>query len=261
MGPAMAVLAGLKPGSGQGDSERMLSWPVFLLMLAALSSSFLSALSLYQLVALRAEIEQLQSDVSCGREEGQPSADRLQVEIPNNIKDVARQPECPPAFIQTRRRRTVSGAEVLISQSFLQMLANDSRKNYVKEILRDTYTGIPWQPGLKRGTALEAEGDRILVREEGFYYVYSQVFYRDNTFAMGHVVFRWKTNVVGNEPQYVSLFRCIQNMNPVQSFNTCYTGGIVKLEAGDYLELLIPRATADVSLSGDSTFLGALKLA
>lgn len=43
------------------------------------------------------------------------------------------------------------------------------------EILRDTYTGIPWQPGLKRGTALEAEGDRILVREEGFYYVYSQV--------------------------------------------------------------------------------------
>lgn len=79
MGPAMAVLAGLKPGSGQGDSERMLSWPVFLLMLAALSSSFLSALSLYQLVALRAEIEQLQSDVSCGKEEGQPSADRLQV--------------------------------------------------------------------------------------------------------------------------------------------------------------------------------------
>lgn len=53
----------------------------------------------------------------------------------------------------------------------------------------------------------------------------AQVFYRDNTFAMGHVVFRWKTNVVGNEPQYVSLFRCIQNMNPVQSFNTCYTGG------------------------------------
>lgn len=37
----------------------------------------------------------------------------VQVEIPNNIKDVARQPECPPAFIQRRRRRTVSGAEVL----------------------------------------------------------------------------------------------------------------------------------------------------
>lgn len=37
----------------------------------------------------------------------------VQVEIPNTIKDVARQPECPPAFIQRRRRRTVSGAEVL----------------------------------------------------------------------------------------------------------------------------------------------------
>lgn len=37
------------------------------------------------------------------------------------------------------------------------------------------YTGIPWQAGLRRGSALEADGDRIVVREEGFYFVYSQV--------------------------------------------------------------------------------------
>lgn len=257
----MAVLAGVKPGSGKGHSERMLSWPVFLLTLAAFTSCFLSALSLYQLMDLRAEIEQLQSDVSYRREEGQDTRHRGQMEKTNSIKDFVHQPESPHAFIQTRRRRMVSGAETSVSQPFLQLLANDSRKNYGKEISSDAYTGIPWQLGLKRGSALEADGDRILVREEGFYYVYSQVFYRDNTFAMGHVVFRWKRNVVGNEPPSVSLFRCIQNMNPVQSFNTCYTGGIVKLEAGDYLELLIPRATADVSLSGDSTFLGAVKLA
>lgn len=47
----------------------------------------------------------------------------------------------------------------------------------------------------------------------------------DSTFAMGHVVIRRKRNVVGDEPQYVTLFRCIQNMNPVHPYNTCYTGG------------------------------------
>lgn len=53
----------------------------------------------------------------------------------------------------------------------------------------------------------------------------AQVYYMDSTFAMGHVVIRRKRNVVGDEPQYVTLFRCIQNMNPVYPYNTCYTGG------------------------------------
>lgn len=101
----------------------------------------------------------------------------------------------------------------------------------------------------------------MLVKEEGFYFVYSQVYYMDTTFAMGHVVIRRKRNVVGDEHPYVILFRCIQNMNPIYPYNTCYTGGIVKLEVGDQLELLIPRSTANVSLIGDATFLGAFKLA
>lgn len=42
---------------------------------------------------------------------------------------------------------------------------------------------------------------------------------------MGHVVIRRKRNVVGTETPYVSLFRCIQNMNPNYPYNTCYTGG------------------------------------
>lgn len=173
------------------------------------------------------------------------------------------------------------------------------------------------------------------------YFCCAQVYYIDATFAMGHVVIRMKRNVVGDESPYVTLFRCIQNMNPVHPYNTCYTGGepvllfmssykhplynscyrrstsvfsslvnlsslcvclcvcvmaacvpvvgygwqllvagkkenassrceglkctfpsgIVKLEVGDHLELLIPRSTANVSLDGDSTFLGAVKLA
>lgn len=47
----------------------------------------------------------------------------------------------------------------------------------------------------------------------------------DSTFAMGHVVIRHKSNVVGNDDPFAVLFRCIQSMNPVFPFNTCYTGG------------------------------------
>lgn len=43
------------------------------------------------------------------------------------------------------------------------------------EFALEPHTGIPWQTGLRRGSALETEGDSIIVREEGFYFVYSQV--------------------------------------------------------------------------------------
>lgn len=56
-------------------------------------------------------------------------------------------------------------------------------------------------------------------------FIPEQVYYMDSMFAMGHVVIRRKRNVVGDEPQYVILFRCIQSMNPAHPFNTCYTGG------------------------------------
>ena len=71
MDPAMAVLACVKPGAGQRAGEGRLSWPVFLLTLAAVTSSSLSALSLYKLIALRAEVEGLKSEVYRRREEGQ----------------------------------------------------------------------------------------------------------------------------------------------------------------------------------------------
>lgn len=68
MGPAMA---GVEAGTGQRAGEGRLSWPVFLLTLAAVTSSSLSALSLYQLMALRAEVEGLKSEVVRRREESQ----------------------------------------------------------------------------------------------------------------------------------------------------------------------------------------------
>lgn len=79
MGLTMAVLSGVKPRDGQGAGEGRLSWPVLLLALAAVTSSSLSALSLYQLVALSAEVEGLRSDICRRREEGQEVRHRAQV--------------------------------------------------------------------------------------------------------------------------------------------------------------------------------------
>ncbi|XP_062259196.1 tumor necrosis factor ligand superfamily member 13B isoform X2 [Platichthys flesus] len=249
----MAVLTGVKPGTGHETGGGRLSWPIFLLTLAAVTSSSLSALSLYQLIALRAEVEGLRAEVGRRREEGQEVNPVGQSENISSTRSGRETIHQQPAFTLIRRRRLVAAAETSVSQPCLQLLANNSRKTFRK--------GIPWQAGLRRGSALETDGDSILVREEGFFFVYSQVYYMDSTFAMGHVVIRRKRNVVGDEPQYVILFRCIQTMNPVYPYNTCYTGGIVKLEVGDHLELLIPRSTASVSLDGDATFLGAVKLA
>ncbi|TKS67099.1 Tumor necrosis factor ligand superfamily member 13B B lymphocyte stimulator [Collichthys lucidus] len=236
-------MAGVEAGTGQRAGEGRLSWPVFLLTLAAVTSSSLSALSLYQLMALRAEVEGLKSEVVRRREESQEVKHASQTENMSSrrsIHEPLHQPGSPHAFALIKKRSLPSEAS---------------------EFESGPHTGIPWQSGLKRGSALEPDGDSILVREEGFYFVYSQIYYMDSTFAMGHVVIRRKRNVVGDEDPYVILFRCIQSMNPVYPFNTCYTGGIVKLEAGDHLELLIPRSTANVSLDGDATFLGAVKLA
>ncbi|XP_041662917.1 tumor necrosis factor ligand superfamily member 13B [Cheilinus undulatus] len=259
----MAVLADGEPKTGEKAGERRLSWPILLLTIAAVTSSSLSALSLYQLVALRAEVEGLRAEVCRRREEGRESKHGCQTEkfsSKRSSQEPPQQPQSQHASTMIRRRRLVVGGEPHVLQPCLQLLANHDRKTFSKEFTSELHTGIPWQTGLRRGTALEADGDSLLVREEGFYFVYSQVFYTDDYFAMGHVLIRRKRNVVGNEPQYVVLFRCIQNMNPDYPFNTCYTGGIVKLDVGDHLELLIPRSTANVSLGGDDTFMGAIKL-
>ncbi|XP_074550738.1 tumor necrosis factor ligand superfamily member 13B [Halichoeres trimaculatus] len=261
----MEYLEDVEPETVQKTGERRLSWPVFLLTLAAITSSSLSALSLYQLVALRAEVEGLRSEVGRRREEGRETKHGGQT-AKFSSRSSSQEPlhqlgaEHGPTMI--RGRRLASGEEQQAYQPCLQLMANSDRQTFVKDFTSEPHTGIPWQLGLKRGAALDVYGDGIIVREAGFYFVFSQVFYSfsHSDIAMGHVVIRKKSNVVGNESQYVILFRCIQYMSSDNSDNTCYTGGMVKLEAGDHLELLIPRPTANVSLDGEDTFLGAIKL-
>uniref|UniRef100_A0A671NGB2 Tumor necrosis factor ligand superfamily member 13B-like n=1 Tax=Sinocyclocheilus anshuiensis TaxID=1608454 RepID=A0A671NGB2_9TELE len=240
-------------GPGRGERRR-LPWLFLVLVIAAITSSSLSVISLYHVLALQAEVEGLRAEVVRKREE---QSGTLEEPMKGAEKQTHQQEE-----EENKERIEVWTT----THPCLQMMANNKRNTFQKEFALELCTAIPWQVGLKRGSALEEEQGTILVKEEGFFFIYSQlsfsqVYYTDSTFAMGHIVIRIKKNVVGDESQHVVLFRCIQSMNRVNHFNTCYTGGIVKLDSGDRLELLIPRTHANISLDGDSTFLGAIKLA
>ncbi|MBW04385.1 Tumor necrosis factor ligand superfamily member 13B, partial [Eschrichtius robustus] len=87
------------------------------------------------------------------------------------------------------------------------------------------YTFVPWLLSFKRGRALEERENKILVKETGYFFIYGQVLYTDNTFAMGHLIQRKKVHVFGDELSLVTLFRCIQNMPETLPNNSCYSAG------------------------------------
>ncbi|XP_072914011.1 tumor necrosis factor ligand superfamily member 13B-like [Hemitrygon akajei] len=154
-----------------------------------------------------------------------------------------------------RKRRETRPCEKQLS--FLQLIPNSKGST----IQQGDSTFIPWTVASQRGQALAENANKILVKEEGFYTVYSQVLYYDNCMVMGHVVRRRKVNVFGNEKHMMTLFRCIQNMPNNTSSNSCFTAGIVKLDQGDELELLLPsRPNAQISMEKDSTFFGVIQL-
>uniref|UniRef100_A0AAY4BLQ3 THD domain-containing protein n=1 Tax=Denticeps clupeoides TaxID=299321 RepID=A0AAY4BLQ3_9TELE len=208
------------------ENRQGVPWGLVVLAVAALTSSSLSALSLYHMLALQAEMEGLQAEVGRRREEQWGAGKLLQL-----------------------HQKAEAGEVSVFVQPCLQLMADNQRTTFQKCFGLDIHTGIPWQIGLKRGEALDMNDDTILAKEDGFYFIYSQVYYTDSRFAMGHILIRRKKNVVGDESQQVILFRCIQNMN-----------SIVILEVGDEVELLIPRSLANLSLDSDSTFFGTFKL-
>ncbi|XP_064349053.1 tumor necrosis factor ligand superfamily member 13B isoform X2 [Camelus dromedarius] len=155
-----------------------------------------------------------------------------------------------------RDKRAAQDAEETVTQDCLQLIADSDTPT----IRKGAYTFVPWLLSFKRGRALEEKENKILVKETGYFFIYGQVLYTDNTFAMGHLIQRKKVHVFGDELSLVTLFRCIQNMPETLPNNSCYSAGIAKLEEGDELQLAIPREDAKISREGDGTFFGALKL-
>ncbi|XP_028622163.1 tumor necrosis factor ligand superfamily member 13B isoform X1 [Grammomys surdaster] len=256
------------------------------LLLALLSSSF-TAMSLYQLAALQADLMSLRLELQSYRGSATPAA-------PGAPGLTAGVKLLTPAAHQThnssrghRNRRAFQGPEETeqdvdlsappapclpgcrhsqhddnglnlrtIIQDCLQLIADSDTPT----IRKGTYTFVPWLLSFKRGNALEERENKIVVRQTGYFFIYSQVLYTDPIFAMGHVIQRKKVQVFGDELSLVTLFRCIQNMPKTLPNNSCYSAGIARLEEGDEIQLAIPRENAQISRNGDDTFFGALKL-
>ncbi|XP_030042288.1 uncharacterized protein LOC115457000 [Microcaecilia unicolor] len=120
-------------------------------------------------------------------------------------------------------------------------------------------TEIAWMTSLCQGNSFDVQGKTISVRESGVYFIYGQILFHDNTFTLGHMVMRL---VGGFENHEEILFRCVQSMpqNKDSAFNSCYSGGIYKLQQGDIIKLFIPRSNVTIDMRGHASFLGLTKL-
>uniref|UniRef100_A0A8C9CAA3 TNF superfamily member 13b n=1 Tax=Phocoena sinus TaxID=42100 RepID=A0A8C9CAA3_PHOSS len=220
-------------------------------LLLALLSCCLTVLSFCRLASLQAELGRLRAEL---RE--LPGAPQAGAAAPRAALFALPAPGESNSSQSSRSKRGLQDAEETVTQDCLQLIADTDTPT----IRKGAYTFVPWLLSFKRGRALEEKENKILVKETGYFFIYGQVLYTDNTFAMGHLIQRKKVHVFGDELSLVTLFRCIQNMPETLPNNSCYSAGIAKLEEGDELQLAIPREDAKISRDGDGTFFGALKL-
>ncbi|XP_019520396.1 PREDICTED: tumor necrosis factor ligand superfamily member 13 isoform X2 [Hipposideros armiger] len=148
---------------------------------------------------------------------------------------------------RSRRRRAVLTHKQKKKHSVLHLVPINITSKEDSDV-----TEVMWQPVLKRGRGLEAQGYVVRVWDAGVYLLYSQVLFHDVTFTMGQVVSR------EGQGRQETLFRCIRSMpsNPDWAYNSCYSAGVFHLHQGDILSVIIPRARAKLSLSPHGTFLG-----
>ncbi|XP_055464443.1 tumor necrosis factor ligand superfamily member 13B [Psammomys obesus] len=225
------------------------------LLLALLSSGF-TVMSLYRLAALQADLTSLRTELQGYRSSATPAV----AEAPGATAGAQLLAPAAPgphnSSLGRRNRRSFPGPEETVTQDCLQLIADSDTPT----IRKGSYTFVPWLLSFKRGNALEEKENKIVVRQTGYFFIYSQVLYTDTIFAMGHLIQRKKVHVFGDELSLVTLFRCIQNMPRTLPNNSCYSAGIARLEEGDEIQLAIPRENAQISRDGDGTFFGALKL-
>lgn len=198
-----------------------------------------------ELQTLRREVSQLQRTKGPS-EKGEGS-------LWLSLREQEQGPTAPEAWQngeRTRRRRAVS-TQKQKKHSVLHLVPMNITSKEDSDV-----TEVMWQPALRRGRGLEAQGYVVRVLDTGIYLLYSQVLFHDATFTMGQVLSR-----EGQGRQEI-LFRCIRSMpsNPEWAYNTCYSAGVFHLHQGDTLNVIIPRARAKLSLSPHGTFLGLVRL-
>ncbi|XP_004058539.1 tumor necrosis factor ligand superfamily member 13 isoform X1 [Gorilla gorilla gorilla] len=152
---------------------------------------------------------------------------------------------------RSRKRRAVLTQKQKKQHSVLHLVPINATSKDDSDV-----TEVMWQPALRRGRGLQAQGYGVRIRDAGVYLLYSQVLFQDVTFTMGQVVSR------EGQGRQETLFRCIRSMpsHPDRAYNSCYSAGVFHLHQGDILSVIIPRARAKLNLSPHGTFLGFVKL-
>ncbi|KAJ8394411.1 hypothetical protein AAFF_G00046220 [Aldrovandia affinis] len=154
-------------------------------------------------------------------------------------------------------RKKREEAEGVALRSFLQLTATSNEN----PVVRDNVTMIPWTVSIQHGEAVSVNGNKIIVQQDGYYMVFSQVLFHNPEAVMGYLIRRRKASVSGTEQRFTDLLRCIQEMPKHNCANSCYTAGLVKLDHEDELELLIlDRPQAEVAMDAVSTFFGIIQL-
>ncbi|XP_045580226.1 tumor necrosis factor ligand superfamily member 13B isoform X1 [Salmo salar] len=231
---------------------------------------FFSFFLVYKVTVLQDDINKLRGDISNLMPHSKESTDRMITGMSRTwerSKQAAslnsqqqRQTEkdsqtlCSPTASSLRMKWEQAGCSggTVVQQSFLQLSANTKEQPFV----RGNVTVIPWTVALHQGEAISSTGDRIIIQQEGFFMVFGQVLFQSPGTIMGHIV-----RSRGTSQRSTELLRCLQEMPQTNCANTCHTGGMVKLEREDELELVIPdRPQAQVSMDADSTFFGIIRL-
>ncbi|KAI2581103.1 TNFSF12-TNFSF13 protein [Homo sapiens] len=152
---------------------------------------------------------------------------------------------------RSRKRRAVLTQKQKKQHSVLHLVPINATSKDDSDV-----TEVMWQPALRRGRGLQAQGYGVRIQDAGVYLLYSQVLFQDVTFTMGQVVSR------EGQGRQETLFRCIRSMpsHPDRAYNSCYSAGVFHLHQGDILSVIIPRARAKLNLSPHGTFLGFVKL-
>ncbi|XP_034037453.1 tumor necrosis factor ligand superfamily member 13B-like [Thalassophryne amazonica] len=159
------------------------------------------------------------------------------------------------SFSRVKREQGGCGAPT----SLLQLTANSKKKTVIK----GNVIKIPWSVSVQQGNAVSPKKSTVVVQEDGFYFVFGQVLFQQSSTLAGHVVRRSSTSSRGS----AEVLHCLQEMSNVHSSkmcysaNTCYSAGIVELQQGDELELVVPyRPQILISMDADSTFFGVIQL-
>ncbi|XP_059502900.1 tumor necrosis factor ligand superfamily member 13B isoform X2 [Stegostoma tigrinum] len=269
------MLRMLQLREGLNAQVRCFVYSAFILTLSAVLSAYIAAVSLHHLIVLKEEISSLRQELATYKfqldhletltvTKGLSSNWSTSINQVNELheKRLHQREKWQEEKIKLRGRRSLP-EQVNDCLKYMherpQSTCRVERRSVSNENSKQETT-IPWILSLKNGNALVKKDNHILVKEAGYFLVYSQVWYKDNSFTMGHFIQRRKANSVGSEPRAVILFRCIQNMSACCPNDSCFTAGIAKLEVGDELELIIPRIQAQIALKGDGTFFGAIKL-